>query len=900
MEREVTEQSVSTGAWHCLKPREALARLGSRSEGLSEGEVAERREHFGPNTLPEPGAAPLWLVVLRQVRNPFIYILAFAVAVSLALGAWSDAAFIFVVIVLDSAIGAVQEWRAETSAAALRRALRIEPTVLREGRRREVDYAELVPGDIVILQAGGAVAADMRLISSHDLRMDESLLTGEAAAAHKDASAFVEAEATIGDRATMAYAGTMVVSGRGIGVVCATGERTELGKIAKSLAASGGKPPLLLRMEAFSNRIAVAAIALVVLLGVAQLARGAPPGEILLFTIALAVSAIPEGLPMAITIALAAAASRMSRRGVIVRMLPAVEALGSCTLIASDKTGTLTANRLTIKRVVLPDGSAYDIAGEGLELEGAVAPLDAGSNIDMAALARLARAGALTNEADLHAADGTVEARGDTVDVAFLVLAAKLGLDRGELKTHPRLADLPYEVQRTHSASLHADGAGAVISVKGAPEVVLPMCVNADRARMDEAIGKLAREGYRVIAVAQRRVANAGNLSSGDLEGLELLGLAGLIDPLRSEAPGAVAEARRAGVDVRIITGDHPETALAIARQLDPAWQPEKALTGRELARLEGEALSCAVAEAAVFARVEPAQKTLIVNELQKQGHFVAVTGDGVNDAPALKAAQVGVAMGAGGTDVARAASDLVITDDDFASIVAGIEEGRLAYSNIRKIIWFLISTAIAEVLLFTLALLAGLPLPLMAVQILWFNLVTEGIQDLALGFEAKEPDVMRQPPRKPREPIFDRQMIEQCLFIGGFVGVTGLSLFAWLHFSAGYDLASARNLTLLFLVSYSNLHVLNCRSETRSAFAIPIRANPLLIAGVIGAQAVHIAAMHIPFMQDLLRIAPVSFGEWVTILALAATVLVAGESYKALFARPRAERRLSANAAAV
>jgi P-type Ca2+ transporter type 2C len=898
--KQARAELILQEAWHSLPPGEALARLRSRSEGLSQSEVAERLERFGPNALPEPRATPLWLVILRQFRNPFIYVLAFAVAVSLLLGAWSDAAFILAVILLNTGIGAVQEWRAETSAAALRRSLRISPTVVRAGRRREVDYAHLVPGDIVILQAGAAVAADLRLVSSHDLRIDEALLTGEAQASRKDAEAALEQDAIVGDRTTMAHAGTMILSGRGVGVVCATGEQTELGKIAKALAAPGGEPPLLLRLRTFSNRVALATIALVILLGAGQALRGDPPGEILLFTIALAVSAIPEGLPMAITIALAAASTRMSRRGVIVRLLPAVEALGSCTLIATDKTGTLTVNRLTVKRIILPDGAACGVAGEGLELEGALVLTDQRRGEHERATARLARAAALTNEADLRIGDGTVKARGDAVDIAFLVLAAKLGLSHAQLiKAHPQLAELPYETLHTHSASLNGDEEdGALLSVKGAPEIVLPMCRGIGRKRLDEAMWKLASEGYRVIAVAQRKRARHGELSADDLHDLELLGLAGLIDPLRNEAPAAVARARKAGVDVRMITGDHPETALATARQLDPSWRPDKALTGRQLAQLQGEARERAIREAAVFARVEPAQKTLIVRELQRQGHFVAVTGDGVNDAPALKAAHVGVAMGAGGTDVARAAADLVITDDDFASIVAGIEEGRVAYANIRKIVWFLISTGIAEVLLFTLALIAGLKLPLTAVQILWFNLVTEGVQALTLGFEGKEPDTMCRKPRGPAEPVFDRQMIEQCLVIGLYVGAAAIALFAWLHLSAGYDEQAARNLTLLFLVSYSNLHVLNCRSETRSALAIPFNANPFLFAGVIGAQAVHIAAMHIPLMQEALGLSPVRLVEWVGVFALAATVLVVGELYKAVRARPRAVRSINASVA--
>jgi P-type Ca2+ transporter type 2C len=830
-------------------------------------------------------------VILRQFVSPFVYILIFAAVVSVLLREWSDAVFILLVVLLNAGIGATQEWRAETSAATLKRTLRISPTIVRAGRRREVDIADLVPGDVVLLQPGAAVPADLRLISAHDLRLDESLLTGEAEAVAKDAEAKVAEDAVVGDRETMAYAGTMVVAGRGAGVVCSTGGRTQLGAISALLAGRGGRPPLLLRMETFSNRIAIATIALVTVLGVAQLARGDPPGEVLVFTIALAVSAIPEGLPIAITVALAVASARMGRRGVIVRLLPAVEALGSCTLIASDKTGTLTANRLTVKRAALPDGATYDVEGEGLELEGGLHPLRGDAREGERRVRRLARAAALTNEAEVRELEGVVEAQGDTVDIAFLVLAAKFGISRPALVADmPEIASLPYESQRGYSASLRrADGA-TIVAVKGAPELVLPMCANADAGRVEALIHDLAGDGYRVLAVAEGRLpATQDGLSEAHLEGLELLGLAGLIDPLRSEAPQAVAVARAAGIDVRMVTGDHPETALAIARQLDPAWRPDTVLTGAELARLEGAARTDAVGRAAVFARVEPAQKTVIVQELQAQGHFVAVTGDGVNDAPALKTAHVGVAMGARGADVARAAADLVITDDDFASIVAGIEEGRAVYDNIRKIVWYLISTAVAEVLLFLLAVATGLPAPLTAVQILWFNLVTEGVQDVALGFERREPDVMRRRPRPPGEPIFDRQMIEQCVVMGAYVGGLSFALFAWLHLVQGVDDSAARNLTLLFMVSYSNLHVLNCRSETRSAFQVPLVANPFLILGILGAQATHVAAMHIPLMQDVLSVGPVSFGAWAGALALAGTVLLVGEAYKGLRARPLA-----------
>ncbi len=864
-------------------------------EGLSEAEASRRLEKYGPNRLPETSRPSRLLIVLRQLNNPLTFILFAAAAIALFLGEKTDSIFIFAVVAINVAIGAFQEWRAETSAASLKKTLRIKPTVIRGGARRVVDIEELVPGDIVHLESGAVVPADLRLASAQDLRIDESLLTGESKPVAKESGVTLENETALGDRRNMALAGAMVVAGRATGLVCAVAENTAIGTIATMLGAKGARPPLLIRMEAFSTRIGVFIVLLAALLGLAFFLQGAPLADIFLLSVALAVSAIPEGLPAAITVTLAVASSRMGRRNVIVRRLPAVEALGSCTLIATDKTGTLTVNRLTVKKVILPDETEFDVTGEGLELSGELRPAEgAASSPDrLAKIRELARAAALTNEADVAEIQGVVEARGDSVDIAFLVLAEKLGARKKDLHAaFRRHSALPYEPKQGYSASLDIETDNGFISAKGAPEIVLEMCAGVDREAAEKSLHRLASAGYRVIAVARGAAPqDKGALEARHLDHLEFLGFAGLIDPLRNAAPGAVACARAAGVDVRMITGDHPETALAIARQLDPSWAPTQALTGAELASLKGDELRRRVNEAAVFARVEPAQKTLIVKELQNEGHFVAVTGDGVNDAPALKAAHVGVAMGAGGTDVARAAADLIITDDNFASIVAGIEEGRAAYDNIRKIVWLLLATAVTEVMIFVLALAFGMPIPLTAVQILWMNLVTEGIQDVALALEGKEPDLMQRPPRKPREPIFNRQMIEQCLTIGAYVSVISFGLYYYLYEISGMDVTAARNMVLLFLVSFHNFHAFNCRSETRSAFLVPLRANPILILGVAAAQLTHIIAMHMPGLSGVLKISPVPLYEWGVVFALGATVVFAGELYKLFIARPRARR---------
>ncbi len=869
-------------AWHTLTAAEALARVGGAAEGLTAEEASARLARDGPNRLPEPRRASLAMVFLQQFRSPLIYVLVAATSISAALGRWSDSVFVLVVLLVNATLGAAQSWRAETSAAALNKTLAIIPTVLRDGRRTTVPVETVVAGDVVLLESGAAAPADLRLLSTEQLRVDESLLTGESEAVEKDATRLAPEAAALGDRLDMVFAGTVVMTGRASGVVCAVGERTELGGIAESLAGPGAKPPLLLRMEALSRRIAVATLVIVVLLAAIQILQGAPFADVFLLAVALAVSAIPEGLPMAITIALSVAAARMVRRGVIVRRLPAVEGLGSCTLIATDKTGTLTENRLTIERLWLPGAVGFEVTGEGLDLVGGLTPAPGERQSEVEALAV---AGVLSNEAALTVRGEAIQASGDAVDVAFLVFGAKLGMERRALQeAAPLRAEIAYEPERGYSAALHVRGDALEVSVKGAPERVLPMCSPSDWDDAALAADGLAAQGYRVLAVATGPATWDGEaLAPEHLHDLRLLGLVGLIDPLRAEAPAAVARCREAGVDVRMITGDHPRTAQAIFRQLDPAHTAQRIVTGAELKGLQGAELEQAILTADIYARVEPSQKRLIVEALQRGGHFVALTGDGVNDAPALQAAHVGVAMGASGADVARSVADLIITDDNFASIVNGVEEGRTAYDNIRKIVWLLISTAIAEILLFLLAIVTGVPMPLTAVQILWLNLVHEGVQTAALALESSEPGLMRRPPRSPREPIFDRLMIEQCVLSGVYIGLVGFGLFWWLTEVAGYDTFAARNLLLLFLVLFDNAHVLNCRSERRSVTQVSWRANPVLIASMVGAQALHIGAMYMPGLKDVLGLQPVSLLEWGGVLGLAATIILVAELYKRL-----------------
>lgn len=904
------------GDFHALDTGQVLAGLRARAHGLSRSEVATRLAVEGRNALPQ-SQPPGWPVVfLRQFLSPIIYILLAAAGVSLVLQEWTDAAFICVVLLVNASVGAVQEYHAQRSALALRRMVASSAVVVRDGETFEVDSAEIVPGDIVLLEAGAKVPADLRLLHSLGLEIDESLLTGESLAVTKRADLLLPAATPVAERINQAFAGTLVTRGRAKGVVIATGSRTEVGKLAESLAwQEEAKPPLLERLEKFTVRIAVSLGVVIVAVGVLLLGKGAPWAEVFLVSVALAVSAVPEGLPVAVTIALAIGMRRMAKRNVIVRQLVAVEALGSCTVIASDKTGTLTLNELTARRVQFPGQPVWEVTGEGVVPEGTIrTPAGALVPEEEALLERLCLIAALCNEGMLARRDGQWTQRGDSVDVALLVLAHKAGLVReAALERFPLVESIPYESERGYAATIHQSGATQRCQVKGALERLLPMCHRVatvsgdaplDAVAIEAAGHELARQGYRVLAFADGTLTGVapGGFGEDHLRNLTLVGLVGLIDPLRPESKAAVESCQKAGIQVRMITGDHPATALAISREIDLARDPEQVITGAQLrvAEAAGEpALDRMTAHALVFARVEPQQKLAIVKSLARQGHFVAVTGDGVNDAPALASAHVGVAMGKAGTDVARESAHLIVTDDNFASIVAGVEEGRVSYQNIRKVIYLAISTGAAEVLMFVLSLLSGLPMPFTAIQLLWLNLVTNGIQDVALAFEPGEGGVMRRPPRQPREPIFNALMIERSLLSAVVMGVLSFLVFRDLIL-AGTPEFQARNLTLLLMVLFENVHIGDCRSETRSAFGLSPFRNPLLLLGTLAAQAIHIGALYTPGLSELLEVQPVTFDQWIWLLQVALVLVVVMELQKLTnYLRKRRRARRNGGAAA-
>jgi len=860
---------------------------GAPETGLSEAEAARRLERFGPNRLPEPDPPRLALTFLRQFLSPFIYILMIAAVISLLIGQTPSAIFIAAVLLLNAVIGAAQEYSAQRSAAALRAMVKGTAHVIRDGATRKLDAAELVPGDLVLVASGDKVPADLLLTASADLSVDESMLTGESLAVVKDARAAPGPDAPMAERANQLFAGSTVTRGRARGRITATGLDTEIGSIARRVSGRReSEPPLMIRIRRFTYQVAGAILLAILGLAAIMAVRGGYSfTEMLMMGIGLAVSTIPEGLPAALTVALAIGMQRMAAGNVIIRRLVAVEALGSCTFICSDKTGTLTVNELTIDRAVLPSGATCSTTGAGIapgEVEGA----------DRDQLRDLIITGVLANESYLDYAGADWTGDGDIVDVAFLVFAKKFGLSLSALREErERLSLIPYESERAYSASLNRHAREAELYVKGSPEKILAAsshmqvageAVAIDRARIQEQFETLAAGGYRIIALAKRRTAPTAEVEA--LEDLTFLGMVAMIDPVRPEARDAVKRCRDGGIGVAMVTGDHPATARAIGADLGLCATDDPVVTGNDIRAAESAgpaALRQLIVPARIFARIEPTQKETIVRAFQEAGHFVAVTGDGVNDAPALRRANAGVAMGRSGTDVAKEAADLIITDDNFASIVTGIEQGRIVYNNIRKVIGLLTATGFSAILLFFLTVGFGLPMPLTAVQLLWLNLIANGLQDVALAFEPKEGDELQKRPRDPREPIFERHVIEHVLIAGSIMGVLAFTVYAT-ALGSGMAHASAQNATLLLMVLFGNMHALSSRSEKRSLFTLPYFSNRFLAIATPGALTIHLIAMQVPGLNSLVGLESVSLQLFTGLLGVALVFLACEEAHKA------------------
>ncbi|MBB4437731.1 Ca2+-transporting ATPase [Rhizobium leguminosarum] len=824
--------------------------------GLTSIEAEERLAELGPNTLPEPEPPSPLRVFLIQFRNPIIYILLLASALSFATGRIEDGLFILVVLLINASIGTYQEYSADRAAAALRKLEQPSARVIRDGVACRIEAKRLVVGDLVLLESGDRIPADLMLVDASDLRCDESLLTGESMPVPKGRTVEGSSDETA---SSMLLAGSLVTRGRAKGVVTATGTATMLGGIAAELGrANSSQPPLVARLAKFTNALAVFVGLAALVLVVAGFLRGLPLHDLVMMSVGLAVSAVPEGLPIAISVALAVSMRRMAARNVIVRSMPAVEALGSTTIIATDKTGTLTSNVQTVTEIRLPDGTdiALDAHADLDKCEIRASGLD--SDLVRERARRLLRAALLANEGTLARRDDLWVAAGDTVDVALLAAGRKAGLGQEELNDrYPLAARIAYEPEHKYAASFHHGSDRIHVFVKGASEVLIEMSdrmdsagnvVEIDRASLLAQKEEMAARGLRVLAFAEGEIGAslAGSLGHGHLVDLVFLGLAGLQDPVRPEVPNAMKDCHAAGVEVVMVTGDDPRTAAAIARDAGLGFHAGQVVSGHDIdeaARAGDQRLDEITREARIYARVQPAQKSAIVASLIRNGHIVAVTGDGVNDGPALKKAHVGVAMGLRGTEVAKESADLVVTDDNFASIVAGIAEGRAAYRNIRKVVLMSVATGAAEVLLFMLALPFGLPMPLLPVQLLWLNLVTNGIQDVALAGGRPEGDELAGPPRSPLEPVLDRTMIRRVVQSTVVIGGAAFLAFQWM-IAHGYGVPEARNITLLIFVMFENVQTLACSSERRSILSVDILRNRFLLLSVLAAQTIHISAM--------------------------------------------------------
>ncbi|MBX2969597.1 MAG: HAD-IC family P-type ATPase [Cyclobacteriaceae bacterium] len=857
--------------------------LETSFDGLSTTEANNRFNRYGLNVLPHGKKITFLKVVLHQFASPLIYVLIAAGVVSLLIREYEDAGFIFLIIFINAILGTYQEWKAEVNAASLQQLVKTKAKVFRDGHAIFLDAEHLVPGDVVLMESGMRVPADLRLIASNNLRTEEAILTGESLPVEKNIHALQGNELALGDQVNMLFAGTTVMSGRGRGLVVATGLHTEIGKIAKTVTETRQEEtPLMKRMSRFAKRVSLIVLVACMLIFLIGFYQGIPLIDIFFVAVAVAVSAIPEGLPIAMTVALSIGTSRMAKRNVIIRKLSAVEGLGSCNYIGTDKTGTLTVDQQTVKKILLVNGAQVDVSGAGYNGDGVLTSDSINEVNTVQLLDDLVEAGVLCNESELANSESGWEHQGDAIDVAFLALAIKRGHDLKELREGVHvIKEIPFESDRKYAAVIYDKAGRRFAAAKGAVEAIVPLCSGDHQETLFQQTNELAAQGFRVLAVAFGEVD-----ASLALQNLNLLGLVALIDPLKPEAKHAVEFCHQAGIQVSMITGDHPATALFIASELGIATSKEEIITGDQLGLSKGEAdavFRARLLGKTVFARVSPLQKQQIVEAVRLQGNFAAVTGDGVNDAPALKTANIGVAMGYG-SDVAKESASIIITDNNFASLAAGIEEGRYTYSNLRKIIYMLISTGAAEIIMVFMALLTGLPLPFLPVQLLWLNLVTNGAQDVALAFEKGEKHVLNDPPRKPTQGIFDRLMITQTLLSGSVMMLLTFGLWFHLLNNLHYEEAEARNIILLLMVLLQNFHVLNCRSERTSVFSIPFSNNYFVWISIIVAQGIHILSMHIPFMQNLLNVEPVNLSEWLKLLATASIILVVMELYKKVY----------------
>jgi len=886
-----------SNVWHTLSPDETLRRLNSRAEGLSSEEAAERIKTHGLNELRREKTTTPATIFFRQFKDFLILLLIGAALISAVIGVWEasiqeiiEACLIILIVVFIVLVGFYQEYNAERELEALKRMLTQVAVVERDGEKRKIPAEQLVPGDIIYIEAGDRVPADARILEAIQMRVDESVLTGEAEPVRKDAQSLPE-ELPLGDRVNMVYMGTTVTYGKGKAVVAATGMESEFGRIASSVQEiKEERTPLQERLDTLGKQIGVGVVILCVtvfLVGV--LTKDISWLEMFLIAVALAVAAVPEGLPGVVTVALAMGTRRMVARQVIVRKLPAVETLGSTTVICSDKTGTITHNEMTVKKMYVA-GEMIDVEGEGYVPEGGF--IREGKMLDVAdhrELSRMLSAVALCNNASLRQQDGIWHTTGDPTELSLLVAAAKAGLTAKDLeKKRSRVGEVPFDSQRKRMATVHQDGESSIVYVKGAPDVLLELCSslragdgekklsNEERKRILDVNENLAKDAFRVLGVAYK-TSKEKPLEDDVEKDLIFLGLIALKDPPREDAREAIEKCQKAGIRVIMITGDHQLTAVAVAREIGLSAGDTQVLTGTELSRLSDDEFKQRVEDIKIYARVSPEHKLRIITALQEQGHVVAMTGDGVNDAPALKKANIGVAMGIMGTDVSREASDMVLTDDNFASIVAAVEEGRGIYDNIKKFFAYLISGNIGEVaIVFITSLWASVPIALTATQILIINLVTDGLPALALGVDPFEPNAMKRPPRNRREPLH-HGLAPFIVYYPLIMIAVALGLFYWVYDPDKGNVFEAQTVAFLTVAFFEMYQAFAARSTHYPSLKVGLFANPWLVLAVAGSLVVCVGLVYLPMtipflgvsIQEIVHLTPLDPSLFLIVLGL-------------------------------
>lgn len=876
--------------WYKQDIETIFDKLKTSENGLKQKEAEKRLSNNGKNAIPKKKKDSILKIFIEQFKSPIIMILIIAIILSLIIKEYTNAIFIIAVIMINGILGTIQEYSAEKSAEKLQDMIKVKSKVLRDNLEKEILSEELVLGDIVILESGDKVPADIRLIKTSNLSVDESILTGESNNIIKD-NKIIDKNSNITDITNMVFAGTVIVSGRATGVVVETALNTELGKIAdKVINTDDEESPLTIRINKFSKQLSIAFTIFALLLSMVLYYKGYIIKEIFFSVIALTVSAIPEGLTTAMTIALSISSSRMAKKNVIVKKLNAVESLGSCTVIASDKTGTLTVNEQTAKIIILPWNDSFYVKGTGYNGEGNV---EFGENIDKNNenhIKLLSKLGVLNNEATLKYDNKKWTSYGDSIDIAFLALGKKLNISKENLEYCNIIDTMPYESEKKYSAVFYEENENnKYVTIKGSVEKILECCSNVSTKdgikKIDKSIilkqnEELASNGYRVIAIAygKKDIFNEATLCD-----LTFVGLVGFVDPIREDTIKAVEECKNAGIKIYMITGDHPLTAYFIGKRLNIISDYNEVATGKDIEErmnLKEELFDEYIRSVKICARVTPLQKLAIVESLKRQGEFVAVTGDGVNDAPALKSANIGVAMGSG-TDVAKETGDMIIADDNFSTIVTGIREGRKAYNNIRNVIYLLLSTGFAEIILFVLSIICNMPMPLVAIQFLWLNLITNGIQGDALAFEKGENEVMREKVRSTKEGIFNKLLIKEIFISATVIALITFNVYYYLYTIKGLDINIVRTYIMLIMVFMENIHIFNCRSEKVSAFRSQIKDNWFVMISLTLAIIIQIIIVRIPSASKVFELECIPLSKAISLICLTIPVIIVMELFK-------------------